>query len=574
MMSKVEVLFFTADPRSGSPGGSDPLQLGREMREIRDKVGTARHRRALTFDWNPAARSDDLLQALLDKRPQIVHFSGHGDSAGLELWSPDGTQPMHVGTPTLRELFKMLSGDIRVVVLSACFSEPQAKAIAEVIGCAIGTRGPIPDDAAITFNAAFYRAIASGYSVQAAYNEARTALALGHSEDCACPELLVRPGLDASKLILVSRFPAVTRMAAVAGVIAGVALGYPEPTPPAQPAWRGVQLGDCSWTETASAAPSAAPGDALGASADLAQAKAFCHAGHYDEAFPLFKRAAEARIPEAMGFLGIAYQSGEGTVADPQLAAFWLKEAAYADDPRGMIAWGMAFRGGEKQGYAVRQSDRWAAHWFEKAAVTAGSLEAMLNLGRLYLEDRKDSLALVWFQKAVDAGSAEGMVEIGLMHEHGRAVRRNPAEALRLYEMAADSGSPRGYFEAGKVHQNGRNYREARVWYLRGACEGSVEAMYQLGMLHLNGLGVRRDRGEAIVWFRRAADAGSTVAEKKLAKLDAGRENRITKVLAWVNPPDFPAGCERSHAVAGAAWRAELPLTPRVDPISDERGRG
>lgn len=278
-----------------------------------------------------------------------------------------------------------------------------------------------------------------------------------------------------------------------------------------------------------------------------------------------------------MAFLGIAYQSGAGTVANPELAADLLQKAAYARDLRGMIAWGTAFRGGRQQGYAVDQSDYWARYWFEQAA-EKGSLEGMLNVGRLYLEDHKDSLALVWFQKAVDAGSAEGMIEIGLMHERGRAGPSNPAEALRLYQLAADAGSPRGFFEIGRIHQNGvgvtRNYAQARVWYFRGACEGSVEAMYHLGLLHLNGMGGRRDRSEGVRWIRRAAGEGSIVAEKKLVQLDADDENRIWKSLAGLNSPDSPPGCERPHAAAGAALRAELPLTPRVDPISVERGRG
>jgi hypothetical protein len=108
-----------------------------------------------------------------------------------------------VEAEVLKDLFKVFHGDIRLVVLNACFSFAQAQAIAEAVGCAIGTRGKISDDAAITFGAAFYRALAFGHSVQAAYDQARLALRLEHFEDHECPELVVHPGFDPRRLVLV-----------------------------------------------------------------------------------------------------------------------------------------------------------------------------------------------------------------------------------------------------------------------------------------------------------------------------------------------------------------------------------
>ncbi|HEX2206826.1 MAG TPA: CHAT domain-containing protein, partial [Longimicrobium sp.] len=203
-MSKVTVLFFAADPLSASPDGRTPrLRLDEDVRQIRQKVRAAEHRDALEFDVRLATRTDDLLQALLERRPQVVHFSGHGGSKGLVLVSSDGRRPHHVDAAALAQLFTVFRGDIRVVVLNACFSLPQAEAIADVVGCAIGTRGEISDEAAIAFGACFYRAIAFGCSVQAAYDQARTALALEHFHDRECPALVVRPDIDPARLVLI-----------------------------------------------------------------------------------------------------------------------------------------------------------------------------------------------------------------------------------------------------------------------------------------------------------------------------------------------------------------------------------
>lgn len=535
MLSKVEILCFAADPLDGS------LQLEEDVRRIRQKVGTARHRRALRFDWHLAVRAEDMLDAMMEKRPQIVHFSGHGDGQGLLFLGPDG-QPNRAHTSALRTLFEMLGGGVQLVLLSACTSRPQAEAIRDVVGCAIGTVGDIPDDVAITFNAEFYRSIASGYSVQAAYDQACLLLSMKHYDYRACTVLLVRDDVDASRLVLVSRRDSLRRVGLAAAAIAVLASMIPVSDAPPPPARAEMRLGDCtSVTPTFSAAvpaPAAAASDdgatATGPAADLARAKSLCAAGDYAAAVPLFKRAAQAGLPEAMGFLGIAYQSGEGIARDSAEAIERLRDGATAGDPRAMIALSIAYQNGFEQGFGVKRQLRWAHHWLDKAANQKGSVEAMLNKGLLLLEERKDSLALDWFRRAVAAGSLDARVEVGRLYEQGRAVRRDAAEALRWYRMAADSGSPRGMFAVGKVHQNGtgarRDYDQARTWYHRAACAGSPDGMYHLGLLYRDGLGVPRDRDEAVRWFRRAADAGSAVAEASLAQLKEERQPRRPRI--------------------------------------------
>ncbi|HEU4885043.1 MAG TPA: NB-ARC domain-containing protein [Longimicrobium sp.] len=220
-MRKVKVLFFAADPLSIPRDGASRLLLDEDVRQIRQKVRTAEHRDVLEFDLRLATRTDDLLQALNETHPQVVHFSGHGRTDGLMLVSADGRRPHVVSAAALEQLFEVFRGDIRVVVLNACFSLPQAEAIASVVGCAIGTRGPISDEGAITFGGAFYRAIAFGESVQAAYDQARTALVLEHFNDRECPQLVVRPDVDPAGLILIPSDDADERARGLGGAQVG-----------------------------------------------------------------------------------------------------------------------------------------------------------------------------------------------------------------------------------------------------------------------------------------------------------------------------------------------------------------
>jgi len=96
-----------------------------------------------------------------------------------------------------------MKDNIRVVLLNSCYSEFQAQSIAEVIDCAIGMKGPISDKAAISFAAAFYRAIGFGKSVKNAFDQAIVQLKLENIPEEGTPQLLIRDGVNASEVILV-----------------------------------------------------------------------------------------------------------------------------------------------------------------------------------------------------------------------------------------------------------------------------------------------------------------------------------------------------------------------------------
>jgi len=202
-MSKLKILFFAADPHS-SHGNARRLRLDEEARQIFRQVRTARYRDAMEFDFRWAARKDDLLEALDEAHPQVLHFSGHSEHHGIVLVDDDGRRPYSVDGDALAKLLLPFRMDLRVVMLSACYSLVHAEAIASIVDCAIGTHTKISDKAAIVFNAAFYGAVASGDSVLAAFERARAVLKLRRFNEEEYPELAVRSGVDPAQLVLIS----------------------------------------------------------------------------------------------------------------------------------------------------------------------------------------------------------------------------------------------------------------------------------------------------------------------------------------------------------------------------------
>ena len=200
----LKILFLAANPSS-----SERLAIDNEARAIEEKVRLAKLRDSVEFRTKWAQRPGDLQQALLETEPTVVHFSGHGGgNIGIVLHSDTSDKESLVSSAALADLFKVLKDNIRVVVLNACYSEEQARAIVEEIDFVVGMADSIGDEAARVFAAAFYRGLAFGRSVQTAFDLGVNELKLrALKDDEDVPLLLTRDGVDGASVTLVSAAP-------------------------------------------------------------------------------------------------------------------------------------------------------------------------------------------------------------------------------------------------------------------------------------------------------------------------------------------------------------------------------
>ena len=529
-MKPLKVLFFSADPLEDR---DQELQLSEELRQIRARVSRARYGHRILFEEHGAVRADDLLDYLARTDARVVHFSGHGGRDGLVLVDRDGYGRHRVDAAALQRLFRTHPGVVRLVVLSACSSESQAQAIADVVGCAIGTISAISDPAAITFNSRFYEAIANGHSVGRAFDEASMALQVHRVPDAERPRIFVRKGVNPNDLVLVRvRRPVPVRVAAAAAGIVLTAAAvvfdvFHTPMPPELTAsdyacGTDSRIAGGIQPLARTVAVAATPDHAAGPAGALEAAKALYRTRNYAAALPLFERAAAAKNGEGMACLGHVYLYGRGVDPQPSIGFDLVHRAATEErDPHAMYALGLAYL----NGVGTERRDYLAWDWFQKAA-EKGYAEAMRMLGVLYQQQKGESgdrTAIDWFRRAIAAGSVDAGVDLGLAYEKGLGTARNEAEAVRLYYAAATAGSPRGMFAMGYVYERGigvpRDYDEARAWYLRAAARGSADAMNSIGNFYREGVGVRRSRWQAIRWYKRAREAGSPLAAGNLDAL-------------------------------------------------------
>lgn len=179
---------------SANPDRQQPLRLDEERRQIDRAVRYAQAGDRLAVRTADAVRLDDLQEALLTHRPAIAHFSGHGSASAGILLTDDLGRARPVPPDALSELFRILRGGLRCVVLNACFTDQQARAIAAHVPCVVGMHSRVLDDAAIRFATGFYRGIAHAQSIGVSFQLGRNRLGLHGDADAVALRLFAAPG--------------------------------------------------------------------------------------------------------------------------------------------------------------------------------------------------------------------------------------------------------------------------------------------------------------------------------------------------------------------------------------------
>ena len=165
------ILILAANPKN-----TPQLRLDQEIREIDNGLERAQKRSEFTLKQKLAARPVDVRRAMLDYKPNIVHFCGHGSGEEGLAFEDENGQANIVTTEALAGFFELFADRVECVVLNACYSQVQAEAIAEHIAYVIGMKKAIGDAAAIEFAVAFYDALGAGESVEFAYKLACNAI--------------------------------------------------------------------------------------------------------------------------------------------------------------------------------------------------------------------------------------------------------------------------------------------------------------------------------------------------------------------------------------------------------------
>lgn len=196
------------------------------------------------------ASLESLDNALLQTRPHILHFIGHGDfvaNEGLLVFESDATLGASdtIAGWQLAVLLRNHLAYLRLVFLNSCMGATASRVdpfggvaqslIRRGVPAVIAMQFPIPDKAAVALSRHFYRYLAAGQPVDAALTSARAFLyARGYAVEWGAPALHMRA--PDGRLFDIAELPDGVAAPAPASVpeIAGPETPVPATEPPTQ----------------------------------------------------------------------------------------------------------------------------------------------------------------------------------------------------------------------------------------------------------------------------------------------------------------------------------------------------
>jgi len=196
---KVKVVFFASSPENASR-----LRVDEEYREITGAQRLSSYRDCLQWKYCGAVRTEDLRRRILQDKPKIVHFAGHGkiglhsvhehvkriEEAGI-LLEDDKGRKRFVGGERLGELFRVFEEWVECVFLNCCYSSGVAEVLLPYVPYIVAVKREVEDRHAILFATAFYEGLGEGEGVEWSFDYAKGAEGLeGMGEDMF--ELFVR----------------------------------------------------------------------------------------------------------------------------------------------------------------------------------------------------------------------------------------------------------------------------------------------------------------------------------------------------------------------------------------------
>ena len=166
--SSITVLIVASDPSDLAR-----RQLPDELRTIEQGLRATRYRDNIKVKYIPAAQPQDLTLALLEYRPNILQFSGHGEPDGSICFRDQFGTAKAVDPTALGDIFELARDYLWGVILKCCYSAKQADAMLKSISYLIAMDTAINDNSAVSFSQGFYKALGSGESFSKAFQWAK-----------------------------------------------------------------------------------------------------------------------------------------------------------------------------------------------------------------------------------------------------------------------------------------------------------------------------------------------------------------------------------------------------------------
>lgn len=251
---------------------------------------------------------------------------------------------------------------------------------------------------------------------------------------------------------------------------------------------------------------------------------------NYEEALQWWAKSAEQGNVQAIGNMGLCYQTGHGIAADSlkatRLYQRSIKEgnkALFAQNEelakKGSVFSNMLIASCYQNGLGVAKDVNRAIPYLT-AAAEKNCVPAQRDLGMILINGKKAMEAVTWFKKGTENGDIPCTFYYGKMLVEGLGVKANKKEGANYLLKAADAGFPQAMYYVGNCYMNGdgltKNAEQAVKWYRLAAGKGVHNAQWALAQCYREGNGTDINYDQALYWYAEAASKGHNRAFKNL----------------------------------------------------------
>jgi TPR repeat protein len=248
---------------------------------------------------------------------------------------------------------------------------------------------------------------------------------------------------------------------------------------------------------------------------------------------------AQAGDPKAQHALGVVYYRAN----DFGEAAKWFKKASEQGRKGSTYKLAQIYDLG---GHGVTKNLDYASQLYRQAA-EQGHSGAQNALGLMYHQklgpaaslpdEQRWKEAAKWFSMAANQGWVSAQCNLGVVYLHKLEGSDRFKEAVHWLKKAADSGLKEAFLDLAIAYCGLNDFSSAMHWFQEAAKSGKQDivphALYNIGVLHYHGRGVREDRRQAMEYFVKAANLNESKAAETLGAF-LGRE----KGAPWKRLPE------------------------------------
>jgi len=267
---------------------------------------------------------------------------------------------------------------------------------------------------------------------------------------------------------------------------------------------------------------------------------------NYQTAMEFFNRAAALGNTTAEYYLGEMHRRGLGVNKNHEAASFWYNKAAAKDFPKSAVRLADLYFAGKgvpadiykaielykksaasgdsyaglllsifyANGIGVEQHLPSSVHWYNIVEKNKDQLVAKFDVAKAYETGfgfkQSYAEAAKWYLLAAEQGLAKAQAKLADLYVNGLGVSKDYNVAIKWYKAAAEQGDRYAQYSMALLLPKIQSYRPSLAYSVmkKAALGGYRPAQYNLGLMYLQGKGVKSNAIKAYGWLSMAVSDG------------------------------------------------------------------